>query len=472
MSPGATVRFAKATIHRVEVGPGRRFLPVKRKSKSTLTYISPLDPGAQKSAPKTMLQSPTKLRRHQENQAAMGRYWLRTEEEEARERAEAERRAEEEAERYRNEPASPPPTGGAPLGAASEKEAVGEGGKSTLVDKVAGIDKLSLLDSGPALDKVEEELAESESEDSGSEAGAKCHQEEEVEAVVLEKRPVGQGTEGVRVEAGEAAGEAKESDAQAKPSSSVSAGSQSASPASEQVEPEVPGRKTTTTPTSQQSMSQQEAATTTTPSLKTTEPSTPEDTKLAESRSFFERLAEKQAAEERAARIPSPIHPTSPLEQPTTKPTTDTFIRARSSSISLSKEKSKPPPTQASSSRSSSTSINSISNSRSKSTEQLVRTTSREKEKEKEKHKDKEPEKFKEGKPRTVSSTSSASFKSTTTTTTVNLKSGAGDRTQQPKTYSASSSSRTGHSSSSGSNHLHLRRGRRYFEGHKQGIMA
>jgi hypothetical protein len=471
MSPGATVRFAKATIHRVEVGPGRRFLPVKRKSKSTLTYISPLDPGAQKSAPKTMLQSPTKLRRHQENQAAMGRYWLRTEEEEARERAEAERRAEEEAERYRNEPASPPPTGGAPLGAASEKEAVGEGGKSTLVDKVAAIDKLSLLDSGPALDKVEEELAESESEDSGSEAGAKCHQEEEVEAVVLEKRPVGQGTEGVRVEAGEAAGEAKESDAQAKPSSSVSAGSQSASPASEQVEPEVPGRKTTTTPTSQQSMSQQEAATTTTSSLKTTEPSTPEDTKLAESRSFFERLAEKQAAEERAARIPSPIHPTSPLEQPTTKPTTDTFIRAHSSSISLSKEKSKPP-TQASSSRSSSTSINSISNSRSNSTEQLVRTTSREKEKEKEKHKDNELEKLKEGKPRTVSSTSSASFKSTTTTTTVNLKSGAGDRTQQPKTYSSSSSSRTGHSSSSGSNHLHLRRGRRYFEGHKQGIMA
>ncbi|KAK4148016.1 uncharacterized protein C8A04DRAFT_23808 [Dichotomopilus funicola] len=176
MSPGTTVRFAKATIHRVEVGPGRRFMPVKRKSKSTLTYISPLDPGTQRGAPKTMLQSPTKLRRHQENQAAMGRYWLRTEEEEAQWRAEAEKRAEEEAERYRNEPASPPPSTSS--GASVSGDSDGGGG---LASKVKDIDKLPLLNkNGPALDKVEEE--EAESEDGDEEAGARCDAEPEAEA--------------------------------------------------------------------------------------------------------------------------------------------------------------------------------------------------------------------------------------------------------------------------------------------------
>ncbi|KAG7289688.1 hypothetical protein NEMBOFW57_006064 [Staphylotrichum longicolle] len=162
--PHATVRFAKATT------AGRRFLPVKRKSKSTLTYISPLDPGTQKSAPKTMLQSPTKMRRHQENQAAMGRYWLRTEEEEAQWRAEAERRAQEEAEKYRNEPASSPPPA-ASVATKSDEEA-GRAVQSSLADAMADIDKLPPLDSGPALEKVEEEVMESEDEDEG--AGAKC----------------------------------------------------------------------------------------------------------------------------------------------------------------------------------------------------------------------------------------------------------------------------------------------------------
>lgn len=181
MSPGTTVRFAKATIHRVEVGPGRRFTPVKRKSKSTLTYISPLDPGTQRGAPKTMLQSPTKLRRHQENQAAMGRYWLRTEEEEAQWRAEAEKRAEEEAERYRNEPASPPPSTSS--GASVNGDLDGGGG---LASKVKDVDKLSLLNkNGPALDKVEEE--EAESEDGDEDAGARCDPEPEAESVPLKR---------------------------------------------------------------------------------------------------------------------------------------------------------------------------------------------------------------------------------------------------------------------------------------------
>lgn len=172
MSPGTTVRFAKATIHRVEVGPGRRFLPVKRKSKSTLTYISPLDPGTQKSAPKTMLQSPTKMRRHQENQAAMGRYWLRTEEEEAQWRAEAERRAEEEAERYRNEPASPPPgstTPKSPVDVVEEQQA--------LADKIAEIDKLPRQGLKPNPDKLEEEEAGASDSDTDEEAGADCDRE-------------------------------------------------------------------------------------------------------------------------------------------------------------------------------------------------------------------------------------------------------------------------------------------------------
>ncbi|KAJ4400587.1 hypothetical protein N0V85_005728 [Neurospora sp. IMI 360204] len=101
----ATVRFATATVHRVEVGPGRRFLPVKRKSKSTVTYISRFD---DENSLKKNLTSPTKQRRHRANQAAMGRYWQRTEEEEALEREEARKRAEQEAEQYRAEPSSPP----------------------------------------------------------------------------------------------------------------------------------------------------------------------------------------------------------------------------------------------------------------------------------------------------------------------------------------------------------------------------
>ncbi|EGO60267.1 hypothetical protein NEUTE1DRAFT_75157 [Neurospora tetrasperma FGSC 2508] len=101
----ATVRFATATVHRVEVGPGRRFLPVKRKSKSTVTYISRFD---DENSLKKNLTSPTKQRRHRANQAAMGRYWQRTEEEEALEREEARKRAEQEAEQYRAEPSSHP----------------------------------------------------------------------------------------------------------------------------------------------------------------------------------------------------------------------------------------------------------------------------------------------------------------------------------------------------------------------------
>ncbi|KXX74180.1 hypothetical protein MMYC01_209153 [Madurella mycetomatis] len=181
MSPGTTVRFAKATIHRVEVGPGRRFLPVKRKSKSTLTYISPLDPGTQKSAPKTMLQSPTKMRRHQENQAAMGRYWLRTEEEEAQWRAEAERRAEEEAERYRNEPASPPPGSATPK---SPVETVEE--QQALADKIAEIDKLPRQGLKPNPDKLEEEEADASDSDTDEEAGADCDRETAIKKVAAQ----------------------------------------------------------------------------------------------------------------------------------------------------------------------------------------------------------------------------------------------------------------------------------------------
>ncbi|KAK3685779.1 hypothetical protein B0T22DRAFT_230239 [Podospora appendiculata] len=149
LSPGATVRFAKATIHRVEVGPGRRFIPVKRKSKSTITYIAPLDPGTQKPAPKNLLGSPTKLRRHQENQAAMGRYWLRTEEEEAQWRAEAAQKAAEEAARYRAEPPR-----------------VGGGDVKPPVDVVQGF-KLGPVDEVLELDKLEEEISEGEEDGDG-----------------------------------------------------------------------------------------------------------------------------------------------------------------------------------------------------------------------------------------------------------------------------------------------------------------
>lgn len=168
LSPGATVRFAKATIHRVEVGPGRRFAPVKRKSKSTITYIAPLDPGAHKATPKNMLASPTKLRRHVENQKAMGRYWMRTEEEEAQWRAEAAMRAAEEAERYRAEPASPP--GPAVLTGSPAFHGF------SWADGLDALDKLPPIDSLPSLDKLETEEAEdkletvvSDSDDSDTE---------------------------------------------------------------------------------------------------------------------------------------------------------------------------------------------------------------------------------------------------------------------------------------------------------------
>ncbi|KAK4453815.1 hypothetical protein QBC34DRAFT_194303 [Podospora aff. communis PSN243] len=160
LSPGATVRFAKATIHRVDVGPGRRFAPVKRRSKSTITYMALLDPVSQQNSPKVNLQSPTKLRRHQENQAAMGRYWLRTEEEEAQWRAEAERRAAEEAERYRAEPTRPPgtpaATTGSPESVATAEIKLQEVQGASLGERLAASDKLlPPLDSIPLLDKVE-----------------------------------------------------------------------------------------------------------------------------------------------------------------------------------------------------------------------------------------------------------------------------------------------------------------------------
>ncbi|KAK5663061.1 hypothetical protein OQA88_6477 [Cercophora sp. LCS_1] len=151
LSPGATVRFAKATVHRVDVGPGRRFAPVRRRSKSTVTYIAPLDPVS--NAPKVHLQSPTKLRRHQENQKAMGRYWQRTEEEEAQWRAEAERRAAEEAERYRAEPASPPSK-------AVEPHQQSWAARLTALDKLPPLDTVTI----PLLDKTES-LAKSDADD-------------------------------------------------------------------------------------------------------------------------------------------------------------------------------------------------------------------------------------------------------------------------------------------------------------------
>ncbi|KAL2268765.1 hypothetical protein VTJ83DRAFT_3611 [Remersonia thermophila] len=160
------VRFAKATIHHVEVGPGRRFLPVRRKSKSTVTYIGPHDPGAQPAVPKTLLQSPTKMRRHQENQAAMGRYWLQTEEEERQWRMEAERLAQEEQERYRNEPASPLPLAAilttATAGPESESEEV-RGVQNDLAAKIMKIGQHPSSHGDEPLDRLEE--VESEDED-------------------------------------------------------------------------------------------------------------------------------------------------------------------------------------------------------------------------------------------------------------------------------------------------------------------
>lgn len=110
---GATsVRFGATTVHRVEIAPGQHLHPIRRghKSKSGLSY---LNPPADKAHLKVTVEFPpgkeTKMKRHQLRQAAMERYWLRTEEEEAEWRAEATRIAEEETEKYRSEPSSSPP---------------------------------------------------------------------------------------------------------------------------------------------------------------------------------------------------------------------------------------------------------------------------------------------------------------------------------------------------------------------------
>lgn len=66
-----------------------------------------------------------KLRRRRHRQAAVARYWMRVEEEEAAERARATARAEEEADRYSREPASPGFESAAPEGTAPRWTAPG-----------------------------------------------------------------------------------------------------------------------------------------------------------------------------------------------------------------------------------------------------------------------------------------------------------------------------------------------------------
>lgn len=183
LSPGATVRFAKATIHRVDVGPGRRFMPVKRRSKSTTTYISPLDPVQQSNTPRFTLQSPTKLRRHQENQAAMGRYWRRTEQEEQESRALLEKQAAEEAERYRAEPASPVNIPARPAWAE----------RLTVFDRLPPLDSIPLLDKTESLarsdtdDKLETVVAsDSDDSDADSDGGASTAMDKDDEIVMTE----------------------------------------------------------------------------------------------------------------------------------------------------------------------------------------------------------------------------------------------------------------------------------------------
>ncbi|KAK4199384.1 hypothetical protein QBC40DRAFT_328904 [Triangularia verruculosa] len=192
MSP-STVRFAKATVHRVEVGPGRRFLPVKRKSKSTIAYLSPIDPGPQKTVSKTVLKSATKLKRHQENQKAMRRYWMQTEEEEKQLRAEAEARAKEEAERYRNEPSSPVQVTKI-SGVGSMAEVMAEGQLDKRLQAIDGLPSLDTL-SGAGLDKLDEESEEGDDEDSSSdsddsEAGASCVEEVVITEVIDLTQPL------------------------------------------------------------------------------------------------------------------------------------------------------------------------------------------------------------------------------------------------------------------------------------------
>ncbi|KAL2178065.1 uncharacterized protein P884DRAFT_222738 [Thermothelomyces heterothallicus CBS 202.75] len=435
MSPGATVRFAKATIHRVEVGPGRRFLPVKRKSKSTLTYISPLDPGTQQTAPKTMLQSPTKLRRHQQNQAAMCRYWQRTEEEEAQWRAEAERRAQEEAERYRNEPASP-------VTIAGEADGVVGGGKVEEVDHLPSLDR-----DGQPPDKLEEVVVESEDDDTDEGAGAKCNLEDETEPI-----------KSMSTEKGRYAGDgsvATKPDAQ----SSTQNTSEPTRPTSV-ISPAPPQEPVTENP-----------ATATTVTALTPATTAASCARAGTNKSFSERLAEKQAADERAQGATSSTPAPKAAETLSRKASAESSKTARSTSSSPSREQPERPASVPGRSSSSASTRTSTSNSSQSSEEELSRTSTKEKEKERERARDK---------PRTLSSSSSRSYMS--------LRPGGDrdrDRDKDRTQKQHSSKSSTGHSNSSNDgggsgspststshNHLHLsgRRGRRYFESHKQGI--
>ncbi|KAL1876578.1 hypothetical protein VTK73DRAFT_9242 [Phialemonium thermophilum] len=123
-----SVRFGGTTVHHVEIGPGRHLHPITRghRTRSGLSYINA---PAEKKGNKVVVKFPPgkegKLRRHRERQAAMARYWLRTEQEEAEWRAEATRAAEREALEYCKEPASPlhgtaPLSPGADIGKAGE----------------------------------------------------------------------------------------------------------------------------------------------------------------------------------------------------------------------------------------------------------------------------------------------------------------------------------------------------------------
>lgn len=126
---GASVRFGATTVHHVQIAPGQHLYPTRlsHRTKSGLTYLNP--PG-DKGHPKVTVEFPagkgSKLRRHRERQAAMERYWLRTEEEEAEWRAQATRIAEEESAEYRKEPASCP--------SHKETSAVGDGNEDPTLD--------------------------------------------------------------------------------------------------------------------------------------------------------------------------------------------------------------------------------------------------------------------------------------------------------------------------------------------------
>lgn len=87
------VRFSDTIIHTVGLYPSRHLTPMgpkQFKRRSGLSYLNP--PTDPKKPRKVVVKFPPGkaggLRRHREPQAAMARYWLRTEEEEAAERAE------------------------------------------------------------------------------------------------------------------------------------------------------------------------------------------------------------------------------------------------------------------------------------------------------------------------------------------------------------------------------------------------